>query len=226
MKGRWEIVAPGDELPTSQDLLTEATLPVEVRGLQRRYPQLERFNLFLPPTGRAALPGPETARLPTGAAGTYLILLRIEASDDKEADSDLSKVGAGPGVVHSGAVAGFSLPVLRYVVGGDLPGRVPQSSDREVALLLPDDNSEIVRERPIVFTWLENAQAAVYRIDIHDSRGVVLSALVPAGTGVYRPPPWVQEHLEREPIRWRVVELDVQGRESRMSDWRTVAPRR
>ena len=37
LKGRWELVRPGDELPSDRDLLTEAALPIEERGLQRRY---------------------------------------------------------------------------------------------------------------------------------------------------------------------------------------------
>src|SRR6185295_10768307 len=40
LKGRWELVRPGDELPSDRDLLTEATLPIEERGLQRRYTEL------------------------------------------------------------------------------------------------------------------------------------------------------------------------------------------
>lgn len=49
LTGRWEVVLPGDELPTPQDLLTEASLPIELRGQQKRYAQLGRFNVFLPP---------------------------------------------------------------------------------------------------------------------------------------------------------------------------------
>ena len=114
LKGRWEVVLPGQDMPQPEDLLTEATLPVEQRGTQRRYTELERFNVFLPPVGRATLPGPEPARLPTGVDGQYFVLLRVEASDDKFGDSVLSNVGAGPGVAHSGAVAGFPMPMLRY----------------------------------------------------------------------------------------------------------------
>ena len=44
---RCEVVQPGEELPESSDLLTEATLPIEKRGTQRRYTQLGRFNIFL-----------------------------------------------------------------------------------------------------------------------------------------------------------------------------------
>src|SRR4029079_11335034 len=32
LKGRWEVVLPGEEIPSKTDLLTEATLPVEERA--------------------------------------------------------------------------------------------------------------------------------------------------------------------------------------------------
>ncbi len=64
LKGRWEVVLPGDPLPTQRDLLTEASLPLEERGLQRRYTQLERFDIFLQPNGRFFLPGPDPANFP------------------------------------------------------------------------------------------------------------------------------------------------------------------
>src|SRR5262249_28426280 len=59
LKGRWEIVQPGDELPEERDLLTEASVPAEERGSMRRYTEIERFNLFLPPVGRFILNGPD-----------------------------------------------------------------------------------------------------------------------------------------------------------------------
>src|SRR5262249_27054921 len=118
LRGRWEVVRPGDPLPEPRDLLTEASLPLEERGTQQRYSQLSRFNVFLPPGGRYVLQGPDPSRLPKSAAGQYLILLRVEASDDRENLSDLSAVGAGGGIAQGGAAAGFPMPVLRYVVGG------------------------------------------------------------------------------------------------------------
>ena len=54
LKGRWEVVFPQDEPPSDRDLLTEATLPPAERPLQRRYTELDRFDVFLPPTGRVA----------------------------------------------------------------------------------------------------------------------------------------------------------------------------
>ena len=101
--GRWEIVQPGDELPERRDLLTEAVLPIEERGTQKRYRQLTRFNLFLPPGGKFVLQGPDPTKLPAQTEGQYLILLRIEASDDRENDSDLAAAGCTPlqGVTRS-----------------------------------------------------------------------------------------------------------------------------
>ena len=63
LKGRWEIVRPGEELPSSRDLLSEAALPIEERGTQRRYTFLSGFNVNLPPGGRYTLPGPKTGVL-------------------------------------------------------------------------------------------------------------------------------------------------------------------
>ncbi|HEX8096612.1 MAG TPA: hypothetical protein VF507_01195 [Pyrinomonadaceae bacterium] len=54
----------------------------------------------------------------------YPVLLRVEASDEREADTSLAAVGAGPGVVHRGAVAGFPMPTLRYYVGNNPPPEV------------------------------------------------------------------------------------------------------
>jgi hypothetical protein len=117
LRGRWEVVLPGEQPPEDFDLLTEASLPIEERAQQRRYTELSRFNLFLPPAGKYTLAGPDVSRLPARLEGPYLVLLRIEATDDKEGDSSLLSVGVGPGIVHSGAVAGFPIPLLRYFIG-------------------------------------------------------------------------------------------------------------
>jgi hypothetical protein len=113
-RGRWEAVLPGDPEPSEDDLLTEATLPVERRALQRRWTLVERFEKFLPPTGEVILPGPDPSRMPVSTDGTYKLLLRIEASDDKEATSNAG--GGRPGI--GGGVTGSPIRVLRYVVGG------------------------------------------------------------------------------------------------------------
>jgi hypothetical protein len=222
LTGRWEIVLPGEELPTPEDLLTEATLPLERRGTQRRYTQLSRFNEFLPPTGTATLAGPDPSRLPTTTDGVYYVLLRIEVSSEKEGNSDLGAVGAGQGVVAGGAVAGFPMPVLRYVVGSGLviePGG--QNARETVTLLAPSPNALLDSTASTTFTWRGLAQAALYRIELETEAGErLLSALVPGEVAGYRAPSWLVERAASRALRWRVVATDAAGRELGKSAWR------
>ena len=219
LRGRWEVVMPGEELPSATDLLTEASLPAEERPLQRRYASVERFNVFLPPTGRHTLPGPDVSRLPTAAEGLHLVLLRIEASDDKEGDSNLALAGAGSGVLHSGAVAGFPMPVLRYFVGG-ASGPIAGGSPEVLHLLQPADGA-VIAAGPAEFTWSGGAAAAVYRLELSDAAGQpVLSALLQPGVGAYRAPSWLREKAPGGEVRWRVVALGPAGESVAETDWR------
>ena len=224
LKGRWEVVLPGEELPEPRDLLTEASLPLEERGTQRRYRELERFNLFLPPTGRIVVPGPDPRGIPTDVSGTYLVLLRVEASDDKEGDSNLSVTGAGTGVVHSGAVAGFPLPVLRYLVGSGgselSPPRAPATGN--FSLLTPPDNTTLGPGQPATFDWVELAGAALYRLEIQsiEDRAPLLTALLPPRSPRYVAPPWLAEKAAGKAFRWRLTALDAGGRTLRSTAWR------
>ena len=216
LKGRWEVVKPGDKPPDVRDLLTEATLPLEERGRQQRYLQVSTFNLLLQPTGKFILPGPDVSRLPTAVAGPYLILLRIEATDDKEGDANLLNVG-GPGVVHNGAVAGFPLPVLRYFVGG---GGSTISTAGTLVLVLPTDNAVLSANQPLDFRWSETGAAALYRLEVEDVAGKpVLSAFLPAGSGAYHAPPWLKDKAANKPLRWRVLALDQSGKILSESPW-------
>jgi hypothetical protein len=225
LKGRWEIVQPGEQLPEERDLLTEATLPPEERGTQRRFTELERFNVFLPPTGSMVLHGPDPARMPNTVEGTYLVLLRVEASDDKEGDSNLAAAGAGTGVVHSGAVAGFALPALRYVVGAGGSELSPSRSPSGLALLLPRHDARVDAGRSIDFTWIEVARASLYQLEVQTEDGrPVLSAVMPRGLPLYRSPPWLVERVNgARVLRWRVVVIDASGSTLQRSAWRTLA---
>ena len=219
LKGRWEVVLPGEELPSERDLLTEATLPFEERGLQKRYTQLSRFNVFLPPTGRFTLPGPDVTRLPMKVEGTYLLLLRIEASDDREGDSNLTNVNAGPDTVHSGAVAGFPLPVLRYVIGGS--GQAASLAGAGLQLLLPRDDALLEARRPIDFTWIEVPNATFYELELQDAAGKnLLFAWLRSNLRSYRAPSWLKDKTET--VRWRVVAKDQNGKAISESGFRTV----
>jgi len=209
LRGRWEIVLPSDEPPSSEDLLTEATLPAELRGTQRRFTELERFSVFLPPTGEVVLDAPEPAKLPTQLPGLHQLLLRIEAADDKEGDSNLETAGAGAGVVHSGGVAGFPIPPLRYYVGS-------ASSIGEAAAgftaLNPLDGAELTA-RPPVFSWSSVPGASLYRLEIQNQDGArILEALIRPDAGSYQAPPWLVERLGTPGLRWRVVAIGAGGR--------------
>lgn len=87
LRGRWEIVRPGEEKPSDFDLLPEAALPIDQRGMQKLYTEILRFDVFLPPSGRYLLPAPE--RIPNYVEGQYFLLLRLETSFDKETENEL-----------------------------------------------------------------------------------------------------------------------------------------
>jgi len=222
LKGRWEVVRPGEEPPTAEDLLTEATLPVEARGLQQRYTELSRFNVFLPPTGKFTLAGSEAARLPSDVEGLYMVLLRIEVSDDKEGNSNFANAGAGQGIVHSGAVAGFPMPPLRYFVGSVATRVVPASSG-ELLLLAPADSAGVVSTQPTTFSWLEVQQAAVYQLEIQDAQQqTVFSAMLQAGVNTYRAPAWLKDKISSRALLWRVKAVDLDGNTAGESNWRIL----
>jgi len=218
LRGRWEVVVPGDEPPAVRDLLTEASLPVEERGLQKKYAQLSRFNIFLPPGSKYVLPGPDPARLPSTVEGPYLLLLRIEATDDKEGDSNLAVAGAGQGIAHSGAVAGFPLPPLRYFVGSG----VDPNAASKLTLILPVEDAVRSLDRPVDFSWAEFPGAAFYRIELQSLQGQpIISAMLVSGSTIYRAPSWLKEKVA-DGLQWRVVALDQSGNSVSETDWRKL----
>ena len=226
LKGRWEIVLPGEEPPNGEDLLTEATLPAERRGTQHRYTQVERFNVFLPPNGKAELPGPPRDRLPTDVQGTYLLLLRIESDNEREGDSDLGAVGAGDGVVHSGTVAGFPIPPLRYVVGAAESSAEPVAASRGgMVLLLPRDSATVGSDSLLLLRWREHATAARYRVELVMADGAepLFTAFVRRGVTRYAVPPFARARASGRDVRWRVSALGETGNLLQSSAWRRAA---
>ena len=223
LKGRWEIVYPSEEVPSERDLLTEATLPLEERGTQRHYTELARFNVFLPPTGEFVLKGPEVDRIPTTTEGLYLVLLRIEASDDKEGDSNLGSAGAGVGIVHAGAVAGFPMPPLRYVVGAGSSVLSETTPSTQMRALSPLADAAVASNAQLDFTWtVGGVRAAFFRIEIRKADGAdVHAAIIPRGTGAYRSPSWLMEKAGAS-ATWRIVALDLLGRQVSRTEWRTI----
>ncbi len=217
LRGRWELVRPGEELPGADDLLTEATLPIEQRRAQRRFTELQRFDVFLPPGGPYTLEGPPPERLPADAPGLYLVLLRIEATDDKEGDSNLGSAGTGTGVVTAGGVAGFPIPPLRYVVGE--VETVGTSSDA-FALLAPVDGASIAG-RLTSFRWRAHPGSAYTRIEIAGpGDSTLVEAILHRTTDAYVTPTLLLTRAAA--TRWRAVALSANGRALQSTPWRSL----
>jgi hypothetical protein len=223
LRGRWEVVAPGDAEPGSDDLLTEATLPVERRALQRRYTLVERFEHFLPPSGSAILPGPDPRRLPATVHGAYLVLFRVEASDDGEA---LSDTGGGR-LAQAGGVAGFPMPVLRYHVGEAAePDRLAElGGPASLQLLQPAPDAALPAGQAAGFAWVGLARAPLVRLEVEGAGQPVLSALLRPGTTRYEAPPWMTAERAGQQLRWRLVALDAEARPVVGSAWQAFSVR-
>ena len=200
LKGRWEIVKPGEALPTREDLLSEAVLPPEERGTQKRYTLLSRFNVNLPPGGRYSLPGPENWRIDKSIEGMYILLFRVEVSD---AVSSISNAGAG--TVPSGAVAGFAMPTLRYYVGNSSNVDVNQITN----VAIGGDSDEIV---PIILVWKTVAETKLYRLEIEDETAKkIFSAIVLPTTRTYKLPSFIQALTASKQLKWKIAAIGSDG---------------
>lgn len=218
LKGRWELMRPGDPEPTPEDLLSEASLPVELRGLQKRYEVLSRFDEYLAPTGEVFIKGPPPESIPTDVNGPYKILFRVEATPEKEGDSVTTS-----GVAQSGGVAGFPMPVLRYYVGSaeEVAAARARVTTGKLSLMLPQDEGLAESGRPVEFSWAEVPEGVLYRIEIENEQGKVLSAVVKPGPASYSAPPWFEERAGPQ-VRWRVQALGREGDVLAQSAWRVL----
>jgi len=212
LKGRWELVKPGEELPERRDLLSEAALPVEERGTQKRYTLLGRFSVDLPPGGKYILPGPENWRIDKTIEGMYLLLFRVEASDAPNSDSNI-----GTNKLPTGAVAGFQMPTLRYYVGNSSNADLEQITKGNLA------TGEFINPAlPIVLRWKDTENAKIYRLEIEDGTSKkVFSAIVLAPAKQYQLPSFVRELSQAKPLKWRIVAVDETGKtleESKFED--------
>jgi len=206
--GRWEIVKPGETAPAQRDLLPESSLPIEERGTHRRFTQVKRFNIFLPPTGRTTIPGPDNQRIEKTVDGMYLLLFRLESAMDGLNQSSLQVANAGQATVDSGGVAGFAMPVLRYYVGTG--GAQIDEFNAVDYQLAPRDLAEVSASQSIVFTWRSVSQAKYYRLIIENAAGVeVFSAVLLRDTRSYRAPSWLLKEAATDLFRWRVLALDA-----------------
>jgi hypothetical protein len=220
--GRWEIVKPGETAPTQRDLLSEATLPIEERGTQRRFTQVKRFNIFLPPVGRTIIPGPENERIEKTVDGMYLLLFRVESVSDGLNQSNLQAVNAGQGTLDSGGVSGFAMPTLRYYVGTGGATQVDEFNAVDQQLT-PADMAEFGSSQSIAFTWPSVSQTKYYKLIIENSGGVEIhSAVLLRDTHSYRAPSWLLEKAGTDQLRWRVIAFDANGKQVSETAVRTM----
>lgn len=220
LKGRWELVTPGEVAPEPIDLLPEASLPIEQRGLQKRYTVIARFDEFLPPNGVTTLKGPNTKLLNNTTIGPYQLLLRIEATKDKEGDSD-----TGVAVVSSGGVAGFSIPALRYYVATEedvSKARRNAGVEKNITLLSPSTGTITLTDKPLKFFWKKLPRTKIYVIDIEFENGERFQAFKKQSH--YAAPVWLLQKISvRHGARWRVSALDETGQRMARSDWRALS---
>jgi len=195
LKGRWEIVKPGEALPEARDLLSEAALPPEERGTQKRYTLLSRFNVNLPPGGRYTLPGPENWRIDKSIEGMYVLLFRVEASD-------------APNSGQNGGVAGFQMPTLRYYVGNSSNADVNQVTNIAIGGDLEDEKP------PIILTWKAVENSKLYRLEIEDEEGKKVFSAVVLPTGrAYQLPSFIQALTTSKLLKWKVSAIGEGGKE-------------
>lgn len=203
--GRWELVKPGETPPSQRDLLPESSLPIEERGTQRRFSQVKRFNIFLPPVGRTTIRGPENQRIEKTVNGMYLLLLRIESAQDGLNQSNLQSVNAGQGTIDSGGASGFAMPTLRYYVGTGGMSQIDEFNATDNRLV-PADQAEFTFSQSLEFRWPAVVEAKYYKLIIESESGseIFSSVLLPE-TRVYRAPSWLLEQRTPASWRWRVM---------------------
>ncbi len=202
LKGRWELVKPGEDLPERRDLLSEVALPVEERGTQRRYTLLNRFSVNLPPGGKYVLPGPENWRIDKTVEGMYLLLFRVEASDAPNSDAD-----TGAETISTGAVAGFPMPTLRYYIGNSSNTDIQQITKTNLTGELTD------LQPPVILRWKAVESAKLYRLEIRDEGDrKVFAAIVLPPVQQYQLPSFVRELLSAKSLKWQFVAVDAAGK--------------
>ncbi|MCW9018618.1 MAG: hypothetical protein OQJ89_16715 [Kangiellaceae bacterium] len=210
LKGRWEVVMPGEVAPNRFDLLSEASLSISDRPLQKRYKLISRFQKFLAPNGKVIIPGPNPKLLPTAEKGLYQVLLRIEASSDKDSNTDTLT-----GIVNTGGAAGFAMPTLKYFVG-DSNELKQNKIYPPISLLLPQNNQRL-SEKQLQFSWFEmqdTSDVAIYKIEFYAIDGekkLLTSALLKPGNSKYKPPKNLIKKLDQL-FYWRVLAINSKGK--------------
>ena len=219
LRGAWEVVQPGDIEPAESDLVTDASLPLSQRGLQRRYAVVGTFQHYQPAVGQITLTPPDLSRFPVRVDGAYRVVLRLFADAAIGADND-SGFGSG--------AAGFALPTARYFVGS-FASHGSTSALASITLSQPSVNHKFAVNEAINFRWQATRDAAVYLLEAADTTGQLMAAAqVPASAidlnaGYRAPQPWrTKASSGAGAVRWRVTAFSRDGEVIARSEWRSV----
>ena len=163
------------------------------------------------PNSSVRIDGPDPALLDTRVEGFYQVLLRIEATDDKEANSEIGNgalVKTGEGGL-SDANAGNTLSAMwqrrkALVVAKD------EATARPLDLMLPLGDAAVDASRAVTFEWIEVARATSYRIEVESDGKLIITSTVQghpllAATGLFA------TRVQGGAL-WRVTALDASGR--------------
>jgi len=126
--------------------------------------------------------------------------------------------------LHNGAVAGFPLPVLRYVVAGD-GARTPLNGGSGLRLFGPRDGDTLSNAGAFTLMWAptDRARPTFYRVELETDHGdPLLSALLPQSARRYEAPSWIAERAKGNSVRWRVLGLSSDGTRTVSSVWRSL----
>jgi hypothetical protein len=122
------------------------------------------------------------------------------------------------GLVHSGGVAGFPIPPLRYQVGGVGAVGVTGAGLR---LLHPLPGATLDPAASLRFAWTASPGAVLYRLEVESAGGEsILEAIRTVETLDYDAPDWLAQQLSGAAFRWRVVALGASGTVVTTTPWR------
>ena len=121
-------------------------------------------------------------------------------------DAGDSDSNTGAGIVPTGAVAGFSMPTLRYYVGNSSNTDINQLTNISVQ---NDAENEF---QPIVLRWKETAKTRLYRVEIEDDANKkVFSAIVLPPGKEYQLPSFIRQLTLSKQLKWRVAAIGDDG---------------
>ncbi len=108
------------------------------------------------------------------------------------------------------------------MANGSSPVQLPSLTSANLLLLGPEDQATLGTDKPVDFTWSLVVNAVMYRFEVEDRSTPVISAILPAGVGSYRAPPWFKDKVGNTVVRWRVIAFDQQSNQIGDTEWRAL----